>query len=186
MKNWMLVLIMVLPGLGFAQKVLPEIKKGTQMNYVVHGQGDVYINLTYDSISPDFVRIGWELDGFGAGNWVMKKASLEKGTRGSWDEPVNGGDMELSDEQTLLLVSREQWKNLKTNGKLEFDMQSYSLAPTGEDQGLALDGKELDVLVLKGENGQSKMWVLNNPDLPVILKIVANTLGPDLEVVSIK
>lgn len=186
MKKLILALIIALPATGFAQKLLPEIKKGTQLNYVVRGQNDIYINLTYDSISADFVRIGWELDGFGAGNWVMKKNSLENGNRGSWDEPINGGDMELADEQTLLLVSKAQWNKLKSDGKMEYDMQNYSLASAGEEEEIKLDGKALDVLMLKGENGQSKMWVLNNPDLPVILKISANTLGPDVEVLSIK
>lgn len=165
----------------------PSIKKGVKLHYTVNtGDGqELPLLISVDSLAPEYVKLGWNIEGMGAGGWIMKQTSLNKATRGWWGEPVAGSHIDIADEQTVLLMSKAQWNDITTNKKLEYDQQSYTVKQPTEQQQLKLNGRVLNVIMLEGQNGTSRVWILNNPDFPAVVKIEGNAMGIDLWVTAI-
>jgi hypothetical protein len=169
------------------EKFSPAIKQGSKLNYTATNQGqDTPVFITVDSLSPEFVKLGWNIEGLGNGGWVMKKKSLENATRGWWGEPVPGNDMELSEGENVLIFSKSQWDAIQKDKKVEYDMQTYSVKEPTEQQQLKLLGKVVDVIFLEGQNGSSRIWLLNNNAFPAIIKLEGNTMGPDISLLSVE
>src|ERR1700704_2974575 len=81
------------------EKYAPVIKQGTKLHYFVltpDGQSVPFI-ASFDSVASDYIRLGWNIEGFGTGSWVMKKKSLEGATSGHWSQPAPGVTEELPD-----------------------------------------------------------------------------------------
>ncbi len=174
-------------GVHAQEKFKPEIKQGSKLTYLVNIQGqDIPLIVSYDSIATDYLKLGWNIESLGTGSWIAKKNSIDNATRGMWDEPAPGVDAEISDDQSVLMLSKAQWKSLKENNKFDYDLQSFVPQEATESDQLMLNDKPVDVLLVKGENGSTRLWILNNESLPLILKIEGNTMGPDLGVSSIE
>ena len=171
-----------------AQEALnPAMKKGVKLHYTVNtGDGqELPLLISIDSVAPKYVKLSWNIEGMGTGGWVMKETSLNKANRGWWGEPVSGSDMDLPDDQLVLLLSKDQWNAISKDKKTEYDQQQYTVKQPSEQQILKLNGKALNVIMLESQNGSSRVWVLNNPQFPAVVKIEGNPMGIDLWVTSI-
>lgn len=188
MRKLFIGLALLISAMVQAQdKFTPEIKQGSKLTYMVTVNGqEIPLVISYDSIANDYLKIGWSIQDMGTGTWITKKNSIDNGTRGWWDEPAPGVDTELSDDQTVLMLSKAQWKSLQSDKKFDYDMQSFSPLVATEEQFLKINNKVVDAVLVQGQNGTTRLWVLNNASLPVILKIEGNTMGPDLGVHSIE
>jgi hypothetical protein len=169
------------------EKYAPVIKQGLALHYAafVNGQNFPCI-FSLDSVAADYVRVGWNVEGFGSGSWVMKKKSLDNGTRGYWSQPTPGTQEEMGDDQTVLLFSRAQWDALQKDKKINFDQQTYTVKTPSETQQLKISGKMVDAIYLENQNNTTRIWLLNNATFPVLLKIEGNTLGADLTLNSVE
>ena len=58
--------------------------------------------------------------------------------------------------------------------------------PAAADNGFKIGEKPVDVIYLESGDKSSKLWVLNNPALPLMVKIVGNTGGPDFTLLSVE
>ncbi|HSB94197.1 MAG TPA: hypothetical protein VLC28_13830 [Flavitalea sp.] len=169
------------------QASIPAIHKGTKLNYVVFANGDeVPMTVTLDSVSANYVKLGWNIGGYGSGGWVMKQPSLEKGNRNAWEQPGVGMDTELPDDQVVLLLSRASWAALQAQKKAEIDQQVFTVGTPASGHEFALGGKSVDALFIQNQTSGSKMWFLKQAELPVLLKIQGNAAGYDLELRSIE
>ena len=77
------------------------------------------------------------------------------------------------------------WNAISKDKKTEYDQQQYTVKQPSEQQILKLNGKALNVIMLESQNGSSRVWVLNNPQFPAVVKIEGNPMGIDLWVTSI-
>ncbi|WP_207511264.1 hypothetical protein [Longitalea luteola] len=169
------------------EKYAPVIKQGTKLGYSAAVNGQTFaVSFSIDSLSADYVKIGWNVDGYGNGTWVMRNKSLESGTRGFWSQPNLGATEDLADDQTVILFSKAQWQTLQKENQITFDQQTFTVKKPGEQQQLKLDGKLVDAYYLENANGSTKLWILNNAASPVLLKIEGNTLGADLAISSVE
>ena len=186
MKKILLIASLCASIISFSQdKVTPVIKQGSRFAYIVHTAGqDVNFSSSIDSVSAGYLKLGWDIEGLGTGGWIMKKNSLEKATNGYWDQPLAGSDVELSDDQTVLVLSRAQWDGIQKEKKFVFEQKTFSLKTPSEQQVLKLKGRPIDAIMAEAENG-FRVWLLNNASFPVLLKIENNPKGVDLELTSI-
>ncbi|WP_205508053.1 hypothetical protein [Longitalea arenae] len=169
------------------EKYVPAIKQGTKLGYSAGINGQNFtVSFSIDSMTADYVKLGWNVDGYGSGTWVMRNKSLESGTRGYWGQPSPGATEDMADDQTVLLFSKAQWQSLQKENKITFDQQTFTVKKPGEQQQLKLDGKLVDAYYLENPNGSTKLWILNNAASPVLLKIEGNTLGADLAISSVE
>lgn len=184
-----LVIVMLAAGLGAnaQQAAIPTVKQGSTLNYIVYANGqEVPLTVTVDSMATDYVKLGWNISGYGTGGWIMKKPSLDKGNRNAWEQPGLGMDTELPDDQVVLTLSRATWAALNGEKKAEIDQQVFNTAQQEPGKEFQMDGKPVDALFIQTANGSSKMWYLNQPTFPVLLKIQGNPAGYDLELRSIE
>jgi hypothetical protein len=166
---------------------VPAIHQGSRLNYIVYTNGDeVPLTVTFDSVSTDYLKLGWMVEGFGAGGWIMKKPSLDKGNRNAWEQPAAGMDTELPDDQVMLVLSKASWAALQSEKKAEIDQQVFTVATPVSGQEFAIDGKPVDALFIQNETSGAKMWFLKQAALPVLLKIQGNPAGYDFELRSVE
>ena len=187
MKNFPFALLTLVSLSAVAQdKVNPIIKQGSKLTYVVHTQGqDFDFFVSIDSVSTDFLKLGWEISGLGSGGWIMKKNSLAKATNVYWDEPAAGLDTELPDDQSVITLSNFQWDGIQKEKKTILDGQVYTVKAPTEQQLLKLGGKALDAILLESENGATRFWILNNPAFPFVVRLEGNPKNIDLDLRSI-
>lgn len=169
------------------EKYAPVIKQGTKLGYsgAVNGQSFA-LTFSFDSLSADYVNVGWNVDGYGSGNWVMRTKSLESGTRGYWGQPSPGATEDMADDQIVLLFSKAQWQTLQKENQITFDQQTFTIKKPDEQQQLKIDGRLVDAFYLENANGSTRLWILNNAASPVLLKIEGNTQGADIAINSVE
>lgn len=184
------VLLAVLLGISvgaYTQALKPTLKKGTVLTYAVVNDGqETPINISVDSITDNFVRFNWNMEGLGAGKWIVHKASLDKAERAYWDDLVPNQDVEIPDGQSIVIFSKAQWASYKKDKKLNFDQQTFTAKKATGDQIIKVNGKEIDAIYLESENGSTRLWIANYAKAPFLVKITGNTVGPDVELRAIK
>ena len=169
------------------EKNASVIKQGSKMHYSAFLNGQSFPCIfSLDSVTATYAKVGWTVEGFGSGSWIMKSKSLESGIRGYWNQPSPGTDEELAEDQTAILFSKAQWDMLQKDKKLNFDQQTFTVKTPSEQQQIKLSGKPVDAYLLENPNGSTRIWLLNNAAFPVLLKIEGNSLGADLTINSVE
>jgi len=183
-----LLMLLLQAGIAFSQeKFLPEIKKGVTLNYQVSVNGQLFpIQMRIDSLSSDYSRFNWSMQDGSGGNVINTKNSLETAIKGYWGELQNGSDMTMPNDQSILLLSRSLWNAIQKDKKFTLDDQQYTVKDQPGNAILKLKDKPLDVIYAESANGATKVWILNNPSAPLMLKIEGNPMGIDIFVDSIQ
>lgn len=187
MKKLLFALFLICALASVAQdKINPAIKKGSKFSYtLMTGGNSIPFTAVVDSLGSDYLKIAWTIEGMGAGGWVMKKKSLETATHGYWSQPTPGTDEELGDETTVLILSKAQWTSLQQDKKFVYNDQPFTVKQ-GEQAGLKAGGKTIDVIQVEGPGSTTRLWILNNPAFPALIKVEGNSHGVDLELNNIE
>ena len=188
MKALLLIVMLTVSFASFSQgKFLPEIKTGTKMQYTATVNGEqIPVGFSIDSMLTDYLKIGWSVEGYGEGSWIMNKKSLQSGTGSIAENPEPGVQMVLPDDKVQLIFSKDQWAALAKDKKAKHNNVEFNVATAAAGDEFKLDDKIVDVVYIESAGKTSKIWLLNNPAIPVILKITGNTAGVDLVAMSIK
>ncbi len=167
-------------------KVNPVVKKGSKFTYTLFTGGNtIPMTAVVDSLSTEYVKIAWNIEGMGTGGWVMKKKSLETATHGYWSQPTAGTDEDLGDETTVLMLSKAQWNSLQQDKKFVYNDQTFTVKQ-GEQTALKVGGKTVDAIQVEGPGGTTRLWILNNAAFPALLKVEGNSHGVDLDLNNIE
>lgn len=187
MKKLLFVLCLMNAAAAVAQeKVNPVIQKGSKFSYTLYTNGQaIPFSAMVDSLSNDYVKIGWNIEGMGTGGWVMKKQSLENATHGYWNQPTPATDEVLADDITVLILSKAQWAALQQDKKFVYNDLTFTVK-AGEQTGLKAGGKTFDAILAEGNEGKTRLWILNNPAFPALMKVEGNGHGVDLELSNIE
>ena len=188
MKKIILGVCLLVAGSAWAQdKYAPSIKQGTKLAYSAFLNGQTFpCTFSFDSVATGFLKMGWNVEGFGGGTWVMKSKSLESGLKGFWEQPSPGTEQVLADDQTAIVFSKAQWDQLQKDKKIDLDNQSFAVKTPSEQQQLKIAGKPVDALFAENAAGSTRIWILNNAAFPIMLKIEGNNLGADLTINSVE
>ncbi|WP_448702839.1 hypothetical protein ACFGVR_10835 [Mucilaginibacter sp. AW1-3] len=168
-----------------AQKFVPQIKTGTEMGYTISMKDQaVAFSLTL-STTTDSLKMKWRVEDYGSGNYLMSNKSLQSGTGMHLESPEPNSSVELSDSETLAFISKNAFKDITQKREMEFGDVKYVLS---KDQlsDIKINNKQLDVVHAQAVNGKTELWILNNPDFPLICKTKNGTAGVDLELDYIK
>ncbi|MCY1532259.1 hypothetical protein D9M68_675210 [compost metagenome] len=167
---------------AFAQKLNPEIKDGTQLNASVFVQGQaVPLAFTIKSAKAP-VTLVWSVDGYGDGEFVINEKALESGTSFFLEQPELG-TTKLSDKETYGLISKQAFKSLTENKSFTYHQVKFTPKATDSNP-LKINGKEADVIRVSSEDNKIELWILNNPNLPLILQTAGMPF--DISVFEIK
>lgn len=171
---------------AWAQKYVPQIKTGTVLNYTAYarafGQTLPAVLTISDLNAP--LKIKWVINGLGTGTFEISAKAMQSGTKMALREPGMDDVTKLKDNETLAFLSKDTFTALVTNKAFELNGQKFTV--TDGAAAYTLDGKEADTFYAVTANGKTKLWILNNPDFPLICKIEGAPQGIDLALNSVQ
>lgn len=179
-------LIFCINAATFAQKYVPQIKTGTVFNFSAYSKAfgqDVPLTLTVLSITAPF-QLKFNVPQLGIGTFEMSAKAMESGKKMAFKEPEIDGVTKLKDDETLAVLSKNTFTNLTTNKTFELNGQTFNV--TADTSPYKINDKEADVFYAVTANGKTKLWILNNPDFPLICKLEGGPQGIDLSLNSIQ
>lgn len=187
MKRLLLSLALFIIGAAaFAQKYMPVIKTGTVLNYSAFlkntGQ-NAELNLTITNFT-DPVKMQWNVPGYGTGIFEMPAKALESGHKTVLSPPEPDGVTKMGNDETLLVLSKALYND--ATSKKAFELNGLSFAVITDTAVYKINNKQTDILHAVAANGKSEIWVLNNPDYPLICQGKGITKGIDFYLTSIK
>ena len=106
----------------------------------------------------------------------MTAKSLEDGNKMCLKAPEPDEITRLSDSETMAFISKTAFRSIAKNKVMDFDGLKYVLSTT-QSPAIKIDNKELDVIHAVSVDGKSEMWILNNPDFPLICKTKNGTIN---------
>lgn len=158
---------------------IPTVVPSTQdkktkylFTYSLHGQTrrfNVDITAHKDSIIFDY-GIQRNLR-YWKGTFRMTPKAVKSAKSVCYQQPTDGLDLTLSDNELFAMISSDSYKFIKKKGILILDNITFHLAD-----------RTSDMLHLVAEHNNGEMWVLDNPDLPIIMKMVNNPAEINWEV----
>jgi len=184
-KLTFIILGMVLSTTVFAQKIVPRIKGNSIINYIYSSDGQsLPLVLTFNSIGNP-TKMDWSIDGYGTGSYEMSAKALQSGKGMDFKAPEPDVLTKLPDYKTVACISKDAFNNMVKTQGFEYNDIKYSVTPT-DTANIKLNDKALDVIHAVATNGKGEIWVLNNPDFPLICRTKNNADGTDLNLVSIQ
>ena len=187
MKKILILSVSVLLSYSaWAQKYVPQVKTGTVLNYTAYARAfdkTLPAVLTITEINAP-LRIKWLINGLGTGTYEISAKAIQSGTKMALREPGFEDVIKLKDSETLAFLSKDTFAALTGNKAFELNGQKFTV--TEGAASYTIDGKEADTFYAVTANGKTKIWVLNNPDFPLICKIEGAPQGIDLALNSVQ
>jgi hypothetical protein len=176
-------------NLSYLQAQLKNIpaKQGLELEYTVFPMGTVFpCTLKLDTTIDGSLEIGWKNERGLGGKYIVTKAALDSAGTAFWGPPVYDQEITLENDQTMLMLTKKHWSELKATGKVYFDGTMYIQKEAKGNNQLMMEGKPVDAIYLEAETGEARIWVLNNAAMPILLKVVNNPFGVDLQIEKVK
>lgn len=184
-KLTLIILALALGTTAFAQKIVPKIKANSVINYVYSSDGQsLPMVLTFNGIGNP-TKIDWSIDGYGAGSYEMSAKALQSGKGLDFKAPEPDVLTKLPDYKTVVCISKDAFNNMVKSQAFEYNDIKYSVAPT-DTANIKINNQPLDVIHAVATNAKGEIWILNNPDFPLICRTKNNADGTDLNLVSIQ
>lgn len=164
---------------AFAQKYLPQIKAGTVLTYTAESRNTgsrAAVTLTIMSV-VDPVKIKWEIPFVGKGFYEMSAKSIKSASQTIAKEPDPDIVTELDTTQTLILLSKDAYKSMVDHKTFELNGYTFNVQP--DTSTFAINDKVAHVTFAKTQKGHREIWILDNPDFPIICK--AHKVTPSID-----
>jgi len=168
-----------------AQKYVPHIKEGTILNYNVKARATgqpAGISLTIISLAPP-VKIKWAIPFVGTGFFEMSAKSIQSATKTLAEEPAPDEVTTMKDDETLLLLSKDTYNSMINNKS--FQLNGYTFNVQTDTAAFQINKKDADVFYAVSTKGNRRIWVLNDPDFPLICRSKRVTDLIDFELTAI-
>ncbi|MBK7182013.1 MAG: hypothetical protein IPH89_03260 [Bacteroidetes bacterium] len=172
--------IVVIAAMASAQETV-KIKEGQTLLYKINEyDGPVDQTVTLTSLASP-MKISWNKKNKydDKGTFLILKAALESAINIIFSFPINSNDDELSDVLPGFIVSKKMYNDIKSNKNKNScwmrikadDMTLKSEQPMY----IIINGKKTIVNTLNVTWGTfgDEMWILDNPDYPIIVKVSA-------------
>jgi hypothetical protein len=185
MKNTILmILFCAIYQIGTAQTYIPTIKNDTQLNYVckLHGQTRT-LTLT-SKFKDDTLVLNLETRGVKSSVVTLPEA-LKKGTELSYSQGEFAPVLNLKPTETFFMISQSAYQDLLKNDKFIYNNTTYVLNKDADKDNVVIDGKSVDALHVIAQIDETEMWIVKNPEFPLICKITKNPLGINWTLVKI-
>lgn len=187
MKRFILSFTLCIIGVAaFAQKYIPVIKVGTVFNYSAYlkntGQ-NAELNLTINSIS-DPIKMQWNVPGYGSGIFEMPAQALESGKKTVLSPPEPDGVTKMSNDETLMVLSKSLYTDAVKNKAFELNGLKFNVIT--DTAVYKINNKQTDIIHAVTADAKGQIWILNNPDYPVICQGKGITKGIDFYLTGLK
>jgi hypothetical protein len=178
--------LLILTSAAFAQKYIPTIKTGSVLNYSIYmknmGQ-NAELDLTITALT-DPIKMQWSVPGYGTGVFEMPLKSLESGRKTILSPPEPDGVTKMGNDETLMVLSKALYSDATKNKAFELNGIKFNIV--ADTATYRINNKPTDILHAVSADNKSGIWILNNPDYPIICQGVNITKGIDFYLTSIK
>lgn len=167
-----------------AQSYIPTIKNNTALNYVckLHGQTRT-LTLTAKMTTDNLVL---DLDTRGVkSSIVIAPEGLKNGNALSFNQGETSDVIVLKPTETFFMISQSAYQELLKNNKFVYNNTTYVLDENADKNPVTIDGKSVDALHVIAQIDETEMWIVKNPDFPLICKMTKNPLGINFTLVKI-
>jgi hypothetical protein len=170
-----------------AQAPASPIREGAVLVYNVYPEGgELQSELLLERISPDTVVIGWSIPAsMRSGRRTMAGSSLQTSKMGFWEPPFTGEDILIPADQSMLVLSKAVYMQAKTVGRMQYDGLQFVVA-NAKASVFEASGLKLPAIEMKSESGMAHIWLLDNPEFPIILKYEGNPFYVDIQIVGVR
>jgi len=186
MKNTIITIVFCsLFQLATAQGFIPTIKNNTALNYVckLHGQTRT-LTLTA-KITNDNLVLDLDTRGVKSSIVIMPEA-LKNGNALSFNQGEFAPVLALKPTETYFMISQSAYQELLQNNKFIYNNTTYVLDKNVDNNPVIIDGKTVDALHVVAQIEETEMWIVKNPDYPLICKMTKNPLGINFTLVKIE
>lgn len=185
MKNSILTIVLCfLFQMVAGQSFVPTIKNNTALHYVckLHGQTRT-LTLTTKINNENLVL---DLDTRGVkSNIIIAQEGLKNGNALSFNQGETLDVIVLKPTETFFMISQSAYQELLKNNKFIYNNTTYLLDDKVNGNPVAIDGKTIDALHVVAQIDETEMWIVKNPDYPLICKMTKNPLGINFTLVKI-
>lgn len=139
--------------------------------YKLHGQTRKF-KFEFEPMADGGVTLHWGIERnlkWWEGSYRMTPEAVEHGNSLSFRMPEDGNNITLPDNETFAMISRKTLRDLTEKGEFEYDGVMYYL--THDDEA----GSYYSVKDIEG----AQLWILNNPEMPIIVMMKDNPLEID-------
>ncbi|MCR4031371.1 MULTISPECIES: hypothetical protein [Flavobacterium] len=161
---------------GIAQNYIPTLKNNTELHYVckLHGQTRT-LQLTAETTDN---KLAFKLETRGVkSKIVMLPEAVKSGTELSFNQGESAPVLNLKPTETFFMISQSAYQDLIKNGSFLYNKTTYVLDKNEDANRFSLDGKKVEVLHVIAQIDETEMWIIKNPEFPLICKIIKNPLG---------
>ncbi|MFH7018903.1 hypothetical protein [Flavobacterium sp. FlaQc-47] len=185
MKNiFLMIVFFTVYQKGTAQNYIPIIKNNTELSYVckLHGQTRA-LSLTAQT-AGDGLTFKLETRGVKS-SIVMLPEAVKNGNALSFNQGEYAPVLNLKPTETFFMISRSAYQELVQNGSFVYNNTTYVLDKNEDKNGVSIDGKLIEALHVIAKIDATEMWIIKNPEFPLICKISRNPLGIDFTLLQI-
>lgn len=178
------ILFCAVSQLGKAQNTIPTLKKNTELHYVckLHGQTRT-LSLIAD-LANDGVTFKLETRGVKS-SIVTTKEGLKNGNALSYNQGEFSPVLNLKPNETFFMISQSAYQDLVKNKKFVYNNTTYDLVANDSETDVFLDGKLVEAFHIKAQIDETEMWIVKNPEFPLICKLMKNPLGINWTLVKV-
>jgi hypothetical protein len=185
MKNIILAfLFLAFYQTGRSQNYIPTIKNDTELHYVckLHGQTRT-LQLTAETADN---ALAFKLETRGVkSKIVMLPEAVKNGNALSFNQGEYAPILNLKPTETFFMISRSAYQDLLKNNSFVYNNTTYVLDKNEDKNGVSIDGKLIETLHVTAQIDETEMWIVKNPEFPLICKIIKNPLGINFTLVKV-
>ena len=82
------------------------------------------------------------------------------------------------------MISRSAYQDLVKNNQFVYNNTTYVLDEKNAEK-IQIEGKSVETLHVKAQIDQTEMWIVKNPEFPLLCKMTKNPLGIDFTLIKI-
>lgn len=177
MKNRLIILFFLIL-LGISNTLFAQNDRSILRYSVINKNGDsLRLTFTIESINHGEIVLHWASSEKREGDISLPSSAWKGGIRGFYKFPPDSGYLKLGHDQTIASFSQDFFAEIKEKGEAVYDGIQYIKDQKSENFKWVIGGEKADIISLKSVEGNIEVWMLNNPDVPLVVKAI--NLIPD-------
>ena len=167
-----------------AQNYIPTIKNNTELHYICKLHGQTRTLKLVAKIDNDKLVLDLDTRGVKSSIVILSEA-LKNGAELSYNQGEYAPVLNLKPTETFFMISQSAYQDLLKSNQFIYNNTTYALDQSVDKNIVWIDGKTTEALHVIAQIDETEMWIIKNPDFPLICKMAKNPLGINFTLVKI-